>query len=345
MKMDLSFIKRKVARRIFIQFVFSALVPIIVLAIVSFFQVRTELKKQAQTLLHEATRSLGISIYDRLLNLENYLRILSLQIDSGSGDPAREIEQKYVEHMQRPLEALALVTDTGETISIFGKAPAMPKRTAEQERHFSSGKAMVFISTNNDGRFHICMMRLVDPQKPERGILIGELNPMYLWGLDDHKALPAMTELSVLDSKNNVIFSTISIPSDFSHRPEFRAGRSGISHFEWKHRGEPYQAAYSSIFMNYSWAYPKLTIVMSTPKEHIFAPIALFETVFPLVSLLSLWFVLLLSSIQIRRTTKPLKELTEKGEGRILMTTENTIEIEGQEKPAAVAESLGMLFV
>ena len=39
------------------------------------------------------------------------------------------------------------------------------------------------------------------------------------------------------------------------------------------------------------------------------------------------------------------KAAEEKGEGRILITTENTAEIEGQEKPAMVAESLGMLFV
>ena len=312
MKMDLSFIKRKVARRIFVQFVLCALVPIIALAIVSFFQVRAELEKQGQTRLHEATRSLGTSIYERLLDLENDLKILSLEIDRDSGDPAQRIGQKYLEHMQRPLEALALVTDTGETISFFGETPALPKRTAKQEKHFLSGKALVFISSDNDGRFHICMMRPIDPQNPEREILIGELNSMYHWGLDDeHNALPAMTELSVLDSMDNIIFSTISIPSDFNHRPEFRVGRSGISHFEWKHTGEPYQAAYFSVFMNYSWSYPKLTIVMSTPEEHIFAPIAFFEKIFPLVFLLSLWVVLFLSAVQIRRTTEPLKELTE----------------------------------
>ena len=97
MKMDLSFIKRKVGRRIFVQFVLCALVPIIALATVSFFQVRAELEKQGQTRLHEATRSLGTSIYERFLNLENDLKILSLVMNPGSGDPAREIEQKYVE--------------------------------------------------------------------------------------------------------------------------------------------------------------------------------------------------------------------------------------------------------
>jgi putative nucleotidyltransferase with HDIG domain len=311
MKMDLSFIKLKVARRIFVQFILCALVPIIALAIVSFFQVRTELKKQGQTRLHEASRSVGTSIYERLRNIDNDLKILSMQMYTGSGNPIREIEQKYVEHMQRPLEALTLVTHTGETISFFGKTPALPKRTAEQERYFLSGKALVFISFDNDGRSHICMMRPIDPQNPEREMLIGELNSMYLSGLDEHKALPAMTELTILDSMNNVLFSTIPVPSEFSHRSEFRAARSGISGFEWKYRGEPYQAGYSSVFTNFIWAYPKLTIVMSTPQQHIFAPIAFFEKILSLVFLLSLWVVLLLSSVQIRRTTEPLKKLTE----------------------------------
>jgi putative nucleotidyltransferase with HDIG domain len=43
----------------------------------------------------------------------------------------------------------------------------------------------------------------------------------------------------------------------------------------------------------------------------MFAPIAFFKKIFPLVILLSLWVVLLLSIIQIRRITEPLKALTE----------------------------------
>jgi len=40
-----------------------------------------------------------------------------------------------------------------------------------------------------------------------------------------------------------------------------------------------------------------------------------------------------------------LSNVEEKGEGRILVTTTHTIEIEGEEKPACVAEVLGMFFV
>ena len=44
------------------------------------------------------------------------------------------------------------------------------------------------------------------------------------------------------------------------------------------------------------------------------------------------------------RNRAVLKEVTDKGGGRILICTENTIEVEGEEKPACVAESLAMFF-
>ena len=45
------------------------------------------------------------------------------------------------------------------------------------------------------------------------------------------------------------------------------------------------------------------------------------------------------------RTRVVLQDVQEKGPGRILITYGHTIEIEGQEKPACVAENLGMLFI
>ena len=110
MKMDLSFVKRKVGRRIFAQFILCALGPIIALAIISLFQVRAELEKQGQARLHEATRSLGEIVYERLLNLENDLSVFSQRIQLDSGNPDREIKEKYLEHVREPLEALALFT-------------------------------------------------------------------------------------------------------------------------------------------------------------------------------------------------------------------------------------------
>jgi len=311
MHFDLYFIKRKVARRIFVQFVLCALVPILAVAVVSFFQVRSELERQGENRLHEATRSLGVSIYDRLGNVENDLKVLSLEFRPQSGDRVREIGQKYVEHLRRPFKSLALVGGSGKAVSFFGPVPDLPERSADLQKHLSSGKALVFVSSAKPSGRHIGMLRLIDPQAPDRGLVAGEINPKYLWGLDEHNTLPAMTELSVLDGRGEVFFTTIPVSAEFVQRPEFRRSRSAISNFEWTYEGEPYEAAFWTVFMKYHWHYPKLTVVMSTPRFQIFAPIIFFKKIFPLIILLSLWVVLLLSAVQIRRTTQPLKELSE----------------------------------
>ncbi|HUT52686.1 MAG TPA: MaoC family dehydratase [bacterium] len=44
------------------------------------------------------------------------------------------------------------------------------------------------------------------------------------------------------------------------------------------------------------------------------------------------------------RNRAVLKSVEDKGGGRVLVTTENTVEIEGEDKPAMVAESLAMFF-
>ncbi|MFK7802842.1 MAG: MaoC family dehydratase [Anaerolineae bacterium] len=48
------------------------------------------------------------------------------------------------------------------------------------------------------------------------------------------------------------------------------------------------------------------------------------------------------SQVRMRAT---LMEVTQKGEGRYLIKTQNTIEIDGVEKPAMIAESLALAFV
>ncbi len=56
---------------------------------------------------------------------------------------------------------------------------------------------------------------LVDPKNLHAGYLMGEINPDYLWGIDQGNTLPPNTEFSVLDASKNVLFSSISYPDSF----------------------------------------------------------------------------------------------------------------------------------
>jgi putative nucleotidyltransferase with HDIG domain len=82
-------------------------------------------------------------------------------------------------------------------------------------------------------------------------------------------------------------------------------------HFEWKHEGTEYLASYRKVFLKYRFLAPAWTVVLSQSKAHVLAPMANFKRIFHLVVLMSLWVVLLLSSIHIRRSLVPLEKLKE----------------------------------
>jgi len=87
--------------------------------------------------------------------------------------------------------------------------------------------------------------------------------------------------------------------------------RSALGRFEWMHEEKEYMANYWSIFLQGKFSAPKWTVVLSESKSDVFAPAAKFKKIFPLTLLLSLWVVLLLSIIQIRRSLIPLEKLQE----------------------------------
>jgi uncharacterized membrane protein len=70
MKIDKTFLRSKVARRIFLLFISCALLPITVLAVLSFGHVTRQLNKQSQERLEQAAKAMSMNLFERLLFLE-----------------------------------------------------------------------------------------------------------------------------------------------------------------------------------------------------------------------------------------------------------------------------------
>jgi putative nucleotidyltransferase with HDIG domain len=318
MKIDPTFLTSKVARRIFALFVFCALVPILALAYFSFSQVTDQLYEQGQKRLHQSSKALGMSILERLSFLENELKVFSSSFDASRGASRHAPAEEYSERLKERFKTLALVTDSEECIPFLGHIWNPTEQSEEEKQHLRSGKTLVLTQFSEDNRSHIYMMRAIDPQDPKRGNLCGEINSLYLWGLSEYNTLPSMTELGVLDRSNNVIYSTIPLPSSFYKGSAPHIAHSSSGRFVWKYKDKEYLASFWGIFLKFNFFYPKWTIVLSTSKDEIFAPMAYFKKVFFLVILLSFWVVLLLSVIQIRRTMRPLEKLKD-GTQRVAM--------------------------
>jgi acyl dehydratase len=81
---------------------------------------------------------------------------------------------------------------------------------------------------------------------------------------------------------------------------------------------------------------------------HLTSKIELFQKGVKIVTNVGMNRVRFISPVRVGskiRNRCMLKQAVEKGEGKIIITIENTVEIEGEEKPALVAEVLALLFV
>jgi len=120
------------------------------------------------------------------------------------------------------------------------------------------------------------------------------------------------------DFNGSIDTATHALTERFGERLRQRFKGSKPRRFMWTHGNKEYLASYWTIFLKARFFVPKWTVVLSQAKADAAAPLADFKKIFPLVVLVSLGMVLLLSSIQIRRSLVPLEKLKE-GTDRIAM--------------------------
>ena len=320
MKIEKTFLKSKVGRRIMGLFVFCALVPISALAIVSFTRVSGELDKQNERQLHQSCKALVMSILERMNILENEFKALCANPILSSSAFAKSTSEAYGKDLKNRFKAMAFISQLGEVFPRFGQIQKPPALSEDEMQHLISGNTLVLTPSNSEGGSRMYMMRLIDPSDQNQGMLYGEINTFYLWLLNQkpEDVLPYRTELFVLDNSNQVIYSTMPAPSTLRERPEYSMPRTGRGIFEWKDEKESYMASFRALNIKYNPTHPQWTVVLTVPKETINRPMAQFKQIFPLIVLFSFWVVLLLAFIQIRRTTHPLEQLGE-GTRRIAM--------------------------
>ncbi len=306
---SLSF-RSKVSRRIFVLFIVTAMVPIAALAILSFTHVVKQLNQQSQRRLHQASKALGMGLVERLSFLEAELDlIVSGERVSPGGSDSGELNGRG-DRLAKRFRALALVKGKVAEV-VFGDTLRPFELTQRELEHLRTGRAAILEKTGQRSRPRIYMVKAVDPDDLKRGVLWAEINTPYLWGIAESDTLPNMTELSVLNSSNNVIYTSIPVSPSFVEKLDAELNHSSVGSLEWRSAQKEYFASYWSTFLRYAYCSPKWTVVLSISKSDVFLPVTDFKKTFLLVLVMAILTVLLLSSIQIRRSLVPLEKLTE----------------------------------
>jgi signal transduction histidine kinase/ActR/RegA family two-component response regulator len=267
------------------------------LAILSFRQVTGELQEQTERRLRQSSKAVGLVLHKRLLTLDVTI------------EPAAQASQARLDDgLPRPFLGIVLTTPDGAVQTVAGRATALPALTRHQLSGLAAGKILLVVSAGEAGVARVFLSRSLDPAQPQRGTLHGEINPAYLWNVEDEAGLEPGMRVIVLDEAGRTLYS--SFPGSAVAEEVIRATFQGpAGRFTWRDQTDEYLAGYWSLFLKGKFTTPKWTIVISRSRADVLAPIADFNRTFILIALMSLWIVLLLSVRQIRRIMQPLDAL------------------------------------
>lgn len=314
MKIEKSFLQSKVARRIFFLFFGCVLLPLSILTVFSFSHVSTQLEDQSLARIRQAAKAHGLSIYERLLSAEGDMQIVAAMASRGSkGLDLNDSAIFFNQRVSRSFKALALL-ESGRLVNVYGTMTSPPK--FEKNLNWTDKKTTILIEPTPGGETPVFMVTPFRGLRARKTFLVAELKTPFLWGIGHENILPPMTGLCILDPLHQVLINTFPVSDHLLQKIVFSEGSKDRRELEYRDQGKSYFVSFWPLFLKGRFNAPNLTIVLRQAKSDILAPMESFKRIFPLAMLLSLWVVLLLSAVYIRRALSPIEKLRE-GIGRV----------------------------
>ncbi len=301
-----SLLGSRVARRMVTLFAACALGPMVALAAVAYVQVSGQLREASLDRRHQAAKSVGMELASRLRRLDAELTLVAASIVVTSNDSAR-LPSANRSRLRARFRAVSLHLEDGRRLPLVG-AGATDIRLAPAERqHLAKDLAVVRV----DGERGVWLLRQIAGPAAS-GLLVAEPEPGFLW--DSTDLAPPTMALVVVGPTGNVLLPAaedraaedvlVQLPPDTAPLNSGNVGELAWSDGEGDRVG-----TYWTVPLGFEFLLPRLTVLVSEPESLALAPMASARTTMVLVSLLSLWVVLLLSLVQVRRSLVPLDQL------------------------------------
>ncbi|MCB1768704.1 MAG: HAMP domain-containing protein, partial [Candidatus Competibacteraceae bacterium] len=301
MKIEISFLRSKVARRIFLLFILSSLLPVLLLAFLSIRQVDIFTTNQQHEYLKEISKNYGLSLLDRLLFLKTKINWIA-QILAQEDLP---INLKTI----RGFKSIKIINinDKKNIISTLSNYEKLLTIIKTEINHLRSGNDIIITDYAPHLSSRIFLFQLVDKNYPEKGILIGEIDQSYLWGDIDSFGLE--TNLCVLDELNRALFCSHG-EYKIASKNLIKINKFSSGNFTWyDSNNEELILNYWSIFLEPNFAIKKWTIITNNLKYNILLPISGFKNIFALVMLLAIAIVAFFSIHYIRKNLIPIEKI------------------------------------
>jgi putative nucleotidyltransferase with HDIG domain len=295
------FIQSKVARRIFALFVVCALGPMLILAVISYVQVSRQLRAASRERQHQASKNAGMDLISRFRGLAGDLALAKATLAATSGGTA-SLPAEIVSRLEARFKSLTVEDAGGSGSALFGERNAPPHLTLDELAHLRAGKTLLRV----EDPARLFMIRSFSDSGSR---LMAELEPAFLW--HEVELAPPGMKLAVIAPSGRVLFSSWDEEFTLPQRVVDAVKATDVGELEWTSNGSSRLGSYWTLPIAFDFLFPHLTLLVSEERASVMAPMVSARTTFILVSLLSLWVVMLLSLVQVRRSLVPLNLLTE----------------------------------
>ncbi len=310
-------LQSRFGRRLLLLFVGCALLPVAVVAGVSYRHVTQELRGQSERRLDQANKALGLAVYERLLLLDATLKsipphvLVQLRRAGRPAEAKRMLSTGLDLLASRRFVALEFADDDGTRLPVFGQLQERPTLAPADSDNLRLGLPLI-LSVHGDARAsHTFMLRRVEWRGEVRGTLVGEVSPEFLWSTLASSMPSPSTLVSVVDDSGHVLFQSTQAELVSQSDPINEAAPVPEEPISTDSVGAPFVSSSWPIVLDEVFAAPTWTLVLSENEEEVLGPVVRFSRTFFWVVLLSGVGVLVLSGSQIRRSLVPLVELRE----------------------------------
>ena len=301
MRLDGTFLRSKVARRVLLSFLLAAFIPFLFLAVLYYMEANRMLVRQSQIALEGTSGRYGRTIYDRLALADQLLRH-SAEALTRDGAPAAAKER-----LDKTFRDLALITPQHGAFALFGDA-LNPMTLGQAALAWLRRGETLLLSGNVSGRGPtIALVRAASPVGPDLRLVVAEVDPDYLWGDPDES--PYMTYFCVLNEAYDVLYCPSPLRVEAVRTLTRGSAPSAKGEFEWRDGQETMLAGFQEVFLEPKFFAPRWIVVAAQPEAVALGLTARFSEIFWGSVVLSVLLVALLSLTQIRRTLVPLEQL------------------------------------
>jgi len=306
LQIDNSFLRSNFSRRIFLLFILSAVIPVTVIALLSFTQITSQFTKQSYEQSRIAGKAIGMELYRRLTMAHDELASIGKRL-SGETSTAKNLSEGMIQRIAPDIDELTFYSIDGKKSYLSGNLEYVPELNAEQRQQLARGKTIIQTKISREGQRDILFIQSPNHKDTASGLLIGKVNSDFIWAV--HDLLPPANDLLIINPSGMVLQSSkqslrLMLPTLTKLLVSSISG-----HLQWSLDGEQNNASYWSIFTQDLFDSPNLIVVVSQPAINALAPIKSFAVVYIPLLVLAILGISFIAAKQIRKKLIPLSIL------------------------------------